>query len=246
MHFKSVNYINPFLSPYVKLCQMNELIFFTYCFALIIANVIALKISKEALIALISVEAILINLFVLKEITLFGLIATASDALAVGITLGLNFLQEYYGRDAAQRAVTISMCCSVFYILISQLHLAYSSAIIDTSSVHFDALLRTSPRIVLASIFVYYLVQNLDCYLYAYLSKKLERKHFLLRNYLSVSITQLLDTILFSFLGLWKLNSAFDSILVIGQIIVISYIIKLIAIFLSASYLAIAKKFIKL
>lgn len=225
---------------------MNELIFFTYCLVLIIANLVALKVSKEALISLISVEAILVNLFVLKEITLFGYVATASDALAVGITLGFNLLQEYYGRDITQKAVKISVGCALFYIIISQLHLAYSPALLDISSTHFNALLKTSPRIIVASLFVYYLVQNLDCYLYGYLSKKLEGKHFLLRNYLSVSITQLIDTILFSFLGLWKLNSAFDSIFVIGQIIVISYIIKLIAIFLSASYLAIAKKFIKL
>ena len=225
---------------------MNELILFTYCFVLIIANLIALRISKEALIALISAEVILVNLFVVKEITLFGFVATASDALAVGITLGLNLIQEYFGKESAQKAVNITLGCSIFYIILSQLHLAYSPAAIDTSSVHFDALLRTSPRIVIASVFVYYLVQNLDCHLYGYLSKKFENKHFLLRNYLSVSITQLLDTILFSFLGLWKLTAAFDSVFVIGQIIVISYIIKLIAIFLSASYLAIARKFIKL
>jgi len=225
---------------------MNELLLFIYCFVLIIANLIALKISKEALISLISVEVILINLFVVKEITLFGFVATASDALAVGITLGLNLIQEYYGKREAQRAVHITLGCSIFYIILSQLHLAYSPALLDTSSAHFDALLRTSPRIVIASVFVYYLVQNLDCHLYAYLSKKFEKKHFFLRNYLSVAITQLVDTILFSFLGLWKLTSAFDSIFVIGQIIVISYIIKLIALFLSASYLAIAKKFIKL
>lgn len=225
---------------------MNELIFFAYCFVLIIANLIALKISKETLISLISVEAILVNIFVIKEITLFGFTATASDALAVGITLGLNLIQEYFGRQLAQKAVTTSVFCSIFYIVISQLHLAYQPTLLDTSSIHFNALLQSSPRIFLASIFVYYLVQNLDCYLYAYLSKKLEGRHFLLRNYLSVSITQLLDTILFGFLGLWKLNNAFDSVLVIGQIIIISYIIKLIAIFLSASYLAIARKLIKL
>lgn len=225
---------------------MNELIFFLYCFVLIVANLVALKISKEALIALVSVEAILVNLFVVKEIVLFGYVATASDAIAVGITLGINLLHEYYGRQEAQKVVNITVGCSIFYILISQLHLAYSSSPFDTSAVHFNALLITAPRVVIASVFVYYVVQSIECYLYAYLVKKLEQRNFLLRNYLSVSITQLLDTILFSFLGLWKLTPAFDSVFVIGQIIIISYSIKLIALFLSASYLALAKKIIRL
>jgi len=225
---------------------MNELIFFIYCLVIVTANLIALKISKEALMSLISVEAILINLFVLKEITLFGFVATASDALTVGISLGINLLQEYYGKETAQNTIIISIYCAIFYIIASQFHLAYSPTLFDTSSIHFNALLSVSPRIVCASIFVYYLAQNLECHLYGYLSKKFVGLHFIFRNYISVSITQLIDTILFSFLGLWKLTSAFNSLFVICQIIIISYIIKLVAILLSASYLSFAKKFIKL
>ena len=66
-------------------------------------TVLALKISKETLVAMISIYCILANLFVLKQISLFGYHPTASDAFSVGAILGLNLLQEYYGKDFCRR-----------------------------------------------------------------------------------------------------------------------------------------------
>ena len=120
---------------------MNELIFIVYILVVSIAAIIASKWGKDALVGLICVQAVLMNLFVIKQITLFGLTATASDALAVGTTLSLNLLQEYYQKSAAQRAIWISFFCSLFYTGIALLHLAYIPAPTDTSSAFFAALL---------------------------------------------------------------------------------------------------------
>ncbi len=212
---------------------MNQLIFFTYILFLSLAAVAANKLSKSCLIAFISLQAILANLFVTKQIMLFGLHATASDSLFVGSVLSLNLLQEYYGASEAKKAINISFFCMIVYAIISLFHVAYIPSDLDTSQLAFNALLLPMPRIVIASLFTYYFIQNIEYRLYAWLQIKLDNAPFILRNYLSIGFTQLLDTVIFSFLGLYGLTPEFSSLKVIGEIIIISYIIKIITIFLS-------------
>lgn len=225
---------------------MNELIFIIYVLIVSAAGLISLKIGKEALIAFICVQVILANLFVTKEISLFGFTATASDALAVGSVLAFNLLQEYYKKAEAQKTIWISFFCLLFYVTITFLHLTYIPAITDTSSAHFKALLCPMPRIVFASLFVYLIVQHIDCMLYEHLYNKFKNKHFIIRNYSSVAITQLLDTILFSFIGLYGISEGFSNISTIFNIITISYIIKLIVIAVATPFLALSKKIVKI
>lgn len=220
---------------------MNEIIFFIYVTVLSLSSIIALKISKSALISLICLQAVLANLFVTKQIGLCGFTATASDALAVGCTLGLNLVQEYYNKEEAQKAVNISFFCLAVYTVLTILHLNYLPAQSDCSQSSFELILSSMPRIIIASLMSYYITQNLDCWLY---SKLKLFNNFLVKNYLSVSITQLLDTVLFTFMGLYRINSQFESINIIYQIIFISYTIKLLTILISAPILTVFKKLI--
>lgn len=213
--------------------MLNEFIFLFYVAIVSAASIIALALGKEALVAIICVQAVLVNLFVTKQITLFGLTATASDALAVGSTLGLNILQEYYSKALAQKTIWISFFCSFFYTVIALFHNAYNPACTDVSCEAFNLLLSPMLRIVLASLVVYVAVQYLDSILYSYLRFKLHNQHFILRNYTSLAISQLVDTVLFSFLGLYGINEAFSTLSTICAIIIISYIIKLMVIILA-------------
>lgn len=224
----------------------NEIIFFAYILIISTTLLIALKISREALVSFICIQAILVNLFVVKEIRLFNLTATASDALSVGITLGLNLIQEYYSKRQAQRAVWLSFLYAIFYCIVSKLHLMYRPDVENLgASKCFNVILGSTPRLIIASLFVYLITQNLDCVIYNYLANKVKKRYFILRNYGSALITQFLDTVLFSFLGLYKINKNFSSIETIVQIIIISYTVKLIVIFISAPYLALSKKILK-
>jgi queuosine precursor transporter len=217
---------------------MNELIFFIYCITVSVAALCALALGKEALVALISIEWILANLFVLKQITLFGLAATASDALAIGATLSLNLLQEFYGRKIAQKTIWISFFGMVVYGIFSLLQLLYIPSSADTSNIYYRALMSPMPRIIIASLISYVITQQLEVLMYGFLKWRLGTDYFVIRNYVSLSITQLLDTILFSFLGLYGIVSN------LGEIIIVSYTIKLVTIALSTPFLALSKKLI--
>lgn len=222
--------------------MLNEIIFFLYCLIVCIFTLIALYYGKETIIAFVCILSVLLNFLILKEINLFGLTATACDALGVGITLSLNLIQEHFNYYLAKKTIWISFFCSLFYLIITQLHIQYIPSAYDVSAIHYNFLLTPGPRIIIASLGVYLIVQHLETKLYKYLSTKLN--NFILRNYTSVSITQFIDTVLFSFLGLYKINEGLSNVSTILEIILISYIIKIITIAISIPILSITKKFI--
>jgi uncharacterized integral membrane protein (TIGR00697 family) len=219
--------------------MINELIFLGYIAIVSGSALIALRLGKEALVSLICVQWVLANLFVTKQITLCGLNATTSDALAVGATLCLNLVQEYFGKELAQKTIIIGFCSTLFYTALSFLQVLYIPSTYDTAHIHFCALLAPMPRIVLASVFTYLIVQQIDFYLFGFLKKRMVNRSLTVRNYISVSITQLIDTVLFSFLGLYGLVAS------IRDIIVISYGVKLVILVIAAPCLALSHYFYK-
>jgi uncharacterized integral membrane protein (TIGR00697 family) len=213
---------------------MNELVFLAHCFLLAVGLLVAFALGSEALISFISVLGLLVNLFVVKQISLFGLTVTATDAFAVGTTLGLNLLQEYWGPETAKKAIWISFFCSFFVIFMSMIHLEYIPSMEDKSHEHFSAILQFVPRIVVASLVTYLIVMYTDSLLYAFFKRRFGDAHLVARNYVTVGITQLLDTVLFSILGLWGIVTS------ILNIIIVSYTIKVAVIFLTTPFMTLA------
>lgn len=212
---------------------MNELLFFLNIIIISLSTVIALKISKETLVAMVAIFCILSNFFVLKQITLFGLNPTASDAFSVGAILGLNLLQEYFGKKLARKTIWTCFFALVFYVIVSQIHIAYMPSIFDTSSKHFSFLLKFMPRIAIASISVTVFVQILDRIFYGFLQKKFESKYFMFRNLASLLIVQFIDTVLFTFSGLYGIISN------VWQVIFVSFTVKIVTILISVPIISI-------
>ncbi len=204
---------------------MNELLFLIQALLVVGFAFGALKLGKGALAAWVAVQALIANLFVLKQITLFGFDVTASDAFAIGSLLGLNFLQEYFGQDEARKATLICFFFMLFFALASQLHLLFEPSIHDTTQPAFIAILSQSPRLLIASMSVFFLVQQIDIRFFAYLKKKLPLASFALRSAITLILSQFLDTFLFSFAGLYGIVAS------VMDIIIISFAVKLAVIF---------------
>src|SRR6185295_1974808 len=103
--------------------MFNELLFLFHCITVAIFSLISLWLGPSALVAFICAQCILANLFVIKQTTLLGLTATCADAFTVGATLGLNLLQEYFGKEIAKKTIWINFFLLIFYAIISQIHL---------------------------------------------------------------------------------------------------------------------------
>lgn len=205
------------------LVLMNEILFFLHLFIVMIFVLISLKLGKEAVIASIALQAILANLFVIKQISWFGWEITCSDVFAIGSIFSLNLLREYFGLELAKKTIWISFFVIIFFTLMSQIHLLYLPSRFDTTQSAFLQILTPTPRLLLASLATFMVIQQLDIRLFSFLKKQTSFS-FWIRNAICVTITQLLDTILFSFFGLFGLVTC------LTDIILVSYFIKIVII----------------
>lgn len=193
----------------------NELLFFFHTGLVVAFSLAALRFGRLGLVALIALQAVLANLFVVKQVVLFGFNVTCSDVFAVGGLLCLNLLQEYYGRAEAQKAVRISFLSMLFFTAMAQIHLFYSPSSFDATQGAFATIFDSTPRIFCASIASYFIVQQIDVRLFGWMKNRLEGKKLPLRFAVSLLASQAIDTALFSFLGLYGIAaSMFDMIAV--------------------------------
>lgn len=217
---------------------MNELLFFSQIVLCVLFTAYAVRLGKEALTALIALEALLANLFVLKQTTLFGLSVTCSDVFAIGVILGLNLLQEKFTKESARRAGAISLLLLAFFTLMSQFHLLYFPLSSDATQEAYHTLLSPAPRLFIASLAVFFFVQQADLHFYSFLKKRLPMR-FALRSFIALVASQLLDTVLFSLFGLYGLVSS------LVQIIFFSFCVKLLIIFSLSPFLSFIKRHIQ-
>lgn len=216
---------------------MNELIFLGHTGLLIFSILIAYRLGKEALSALCSVQILIANLFVLKQIDLFGFTVTSTDAYAVGSILALNLIQTTYGKEFARKILMVNFFLLFFLALMTKILLLYAPATMDTSHWACVELFSSTPRIAIASFGVYFVVNWIDIELLGYLRKRLMKRGIVLPILLSISITQLFDTCLFSLTALYGIVSS------ILDVMVISYFVKMCSILLMTPFTALIKRF---
>jgi queuosine precursor transporter len=200
---------------------MNEIIFFIHIIIIIVFANGALKLGREALTAWVALQAILANLFVIKQMVLFGFNVTCSDVFAIGSIFGLNLLQEHFGQNTARRAAKICFYFMLFFALMSQVHLLYEPSLHDISHPSFVTILSPAPRLLLASLATFFLVQQIDLRFFAFLKNRFTKMPLMARNGISLTLSQFLDTVLFSFFGL------FGEVANILDIIFVSFALKL-------------------
>ena len=161
---------------------------------------------------------------------------TCSDVFAIGTVLGLNLLQEFFDKESAKKAAWICFYFMLFFAIMSQIHLLYTPNLHDTMHSSFVMLLSSTPRLLFASLATFSIVQFFDRYFFGHLKKKFTNAPLMIRNVVTLSCSQLLDTLLFSYLGLYGLVSS------IFDIILVSFLVKLIIIFCISPAINFSKK----
>jgi queuosine precursor transporter len=217
--------------------MLNEFIFSFHALFIGLCTLIAFQFGSFGLSSFICIQSLLANIFILKETTLFGFTAVCTDVFTIGCTLSLNLLQEYYGPAITKKIINLNFFLFLFYVCSSQIHLWYLPASTDIMHPLFELLLGTAPRIIFASLLVSWISQMFDFWLYKNMKRIFQTKLLILRNYFSIILSQLLDTVLFSFIGLYGL---IDNI---SNIIIISFLIKLISIMIIVPFVKFTKNF---
>lgn len=201
----------------------NICIFLLSCTLIIGFSQCAAKLGESLLTTWIAVLSLLANFFVLKQISLLGFNATASDVFAVGSLWSLNLMQEYFGTKAAKRAIWASFLGLGFFVLMAQLHLAYVPSTYDTAQGAYTALLQPTPRILVGSLVAFFISQQCDRRLYQAAKQRLSLPAPI-RSTLTLLCSQALDTVLFGFIALYGIIDA------LNEILWVSYSIKCMAI----------------
>ncbi len=145
------------------------------------------------------------NIEVLIVVNAFGMEQTLGNILFASTFLVTDLLSEFYGKEASNKAVNIGIACSLTFIVISQSWLHYIPTESDFAMPHIQAIFSNTPRLMLTSFVVYAICQRFDVWAYhkwwAFTTKKCgDSTRFLwLRNNGSTLISQLLNTLLFTF-----------------------------------------------
>jgi hypothetical protein len=224
---------------YPLLNFMNEILFFAHVFLVAVSSLLALRYGKSGLIALIALEAVLANVFVVKQVVLFGLHVTCSDVFIVGSLLSLNLLQEFYGKEEAQKGTKVSFFAMFFFLAMSKVHLLYAPSLFDSTQNSFLTIFSSTPRLIVASMVVFFIAQFVDVRLFGFLKKRWSHWSLGVRMGISLVVSQTLDTVLFSFLGLY------GAVASVENIIVMSLLIKAVAIACSVPFVSLSRRFAK-
>lgn len=183
--------------------MVNELLLLGHIAFICGMAYISLQLGKEALVAFTVITILLANLFVLKQTTLFTLEATTADALAVGSMLGFNLLQEFYSRLLARHTITITFVMLAMYMVLAKFQLLYVPSAVDQTHVQFHALLAVMPMLIGGSMVSWALSQCIDFIAFGALQRIWPMRFLVIRNYIAIGLSQIVDTFLFTQLLYW-------------------------------------------
>ncbi|MFA6308074.1 MAG: queuosine precursor transporter [Patescibacteria group bacterium] len=151
---------------------------------------------------LIAIFSILMNIFVLKQFNLFGLVVTGGNALYGAMFLITDILSEHYGKREAYLAVLIGFLTSALFVIATQVLLAFTVNEFDFAQPYLLALFSLAPRILFGSMLAYIISQSFDVWIFDKIRKLTNSKYLWLRNNGSTLISQFIDTIIFTAVGL--------------------------------------------
>lgn len=183
------------------------------------------------------------NIEVLILVEAFGMEQTLGNMLFASSFLVTDILSELYGKREAQRAVNLGIAASLTFILISQSWLAYAPSAADWVFPSIQAVFSNTPRMLLAGLVVYAIVQRFDVWAYhkwwAWSTRRFgdARRMLWLRNNGSTLLSQLLNTVLFTLGAFWGTYDTPTMISVMGA----SYLIFIVTSLLDTPFVYLAR-----
>jgi hypothetical protein len=225
--------------------MQNEIIFFLQTIAVAASVLGALALGREALVACISFLFVLANLFVVKQVSLFGFDVMAADTYIIGAVLGFNLLQEFFGVQIAKKTIWVSFFISFIFVIMSQIHLWYAPNIYDSTQHLYAGILGFLPRIVLASFVAHIVSQYVRLWLYDVFKRTVggfnplsANKYLVGRNLVVTAIEQSVDTLLFGFIGLYGVIHS------IAEMFILSFTVKILTILCITPWVVLAKRIV--
>lgn len=181
---------------------MNEILFISLMVFVMLLNLLAFRLGKTYMFILIALYAVVMNIFVIKQFTLFGMAITGGNAMYGAIFLLTDLLSEHYGKKEAFKSVWIGFAAMLFFVVITQVIIAFTPNEFDFAHQALVTLFSVIPRILFGSFLAYLIAQNLDVFLFNKIKQFTKGKFLFLRNNGSTLVSQFIDSIIFTAVGL--------------------------------------------
>lgn len=228
--------------------MQNEIIliatlFLTYATVLCFYKIL----GKTGLYVWTAIATICANIEVLILIDAFSMEQTLGNILFASTFLVTDILSEIEGKKQANKAVIVGILTSFSFIFITQSWFLYIPNQNDFAMPSIEMIFSNTPRLMLVGIAVYAIAQIFDVWFYHFIWEKTTKifgdtkKGLWIRNNISTLISQLFNTILFTFgafLGVFDLNTLLN-------ICIASYIIFIVTSLVDTPAVYIARSFIK-
>jgi len=166
---------------------------------------------------------LLANILACKIISVGSLVLPAAVILYPLTFLITDVVAEIEGKKSAGDLVMTGFYMSLFMVLVILAGRMLPPAEIWQHQEAYNAILGSTPRIVMASMTAYIISQRHDVWAFHWWRKKTGERHLWLRNNLSTIVSQLIDSILFITIAFWGIFTP----AAIGMMILSQYIVKI-------------------
>ena len=218
--------------------MINELLWITSIIISFLMVILAYRLfGKTGLYVWTAVGVILANIQVMKTVQVFGLVTALGNVIYSSLFLVTDIINENYSKKDAQKAVWIGFFVLITTTILMQITIQFIPHESDFLSEHLTAIFSFLPRIAFASLTAYLISQTFDVFIFANLKKIHKRKYLWLRNNFSTSLSQFMDTIIFTliaFVGIF-------SWIIILQIFITSMIMKIVISFCDTPFIYLAR-----
>ncbi len=187
-----------------------------------ISGVLGKRYGVEYPIALVSALVVMANIFA-NKIVQFGSYTVPAGVIVFSMTFFItDLISEKWGKKAAQKAVWSGFFSSLVLVVSVYIVTNWQPApyAVEFSKIFSQALALT-PRITIAGFIAYLISQHHDIWAFHFWKKKTKGKHLWLRNNASTIVSQLLDSVIFTFL-------AFYGVFPVWPLILGTWIVKII------------------
>lgn len=160
--------------------------------------------NLQILIGIFVVSLIVANIISAKIVSFWGLVIPAAIVAYPLTFLITDIIGEIWGKDMANRTVKIGFICQLVSLMLIGLSILLPVAPFADNQAEFVGIMKSSFRVVAASLVAYLVSQSWDVWLFHKLKEKCDGKHKWLRNNASTLTSQMIDTVIFitiAFLG---------------------------------------------
>lgn len=199
---------------------MNEIYYFTIVFIDLALALFAFRLGRQWLIGYIVANLILVTALSGKVVEVFGLATTIGGPFYAAIFLATDVLTEHYGKSVGHKSVWIGFFTLAMFVLFGNLSLLVAP--VDFSA-DLHAAMQTvfgvSLRISFASIIAYIISQNYDVWFYHLLKTKTEGRRLWLRNNLTTTTSQIIDSAIFFSIAFYGVLPNWIEVAIVGAVI---------------------------